>query len=758
MHTKLMLPPAEIPEAILAAAGGKLAVANILYNRGFTRPGEVLSFLNHQDYLPTTPLDIPGMTGAVQAAARFIQGGKKICIYGDYDVDGVTSTALLLEALAAAGAAAVWHVPNRFTEGYGLNEGVIRGLASRGIELIITCDCGINANVEIELANSLNIGVVVTDHHEPPEQLPPALALVNPKFLPKGHPGRMLPGVGAAFMYARALLDHLGVDYHPGAWLDLLALGIVADCVPVRDDNRYWLKEALPALRQTRRPGLAALISAAGVDPEHLTEEDIAFQLAPRLNACGRLASAARAVKLLTAPDRAVAVALATELGQLNERRKELVQMIMEEARAKLTRPLPPALALYNPHWHEGVTGIAAGRLCEDHHRPVLMMARREDGTVVGSARSVEGLSMYAILSRCQNLLLRFGGHDAAAGFSLAADNVPLLVDRVVDETRALTRGKIPVKTIPVDLVVEAGQINRQLYDELQTLAPFGEEFPPPVLMTRNLTIFSSRPTANEQHLRLILGRDGCRLQGIYWSAAAREIPSTGGNFVYALNMNRWNNRENLQLVIIDILPDGTGAAPRAVVEVLDRRTLPDPGVLTGEFPGASCYFEGPKPPAGAAGRYDLGPANTLVLLTIPPGPRILQELVAVVKPNRLVLAFGKPRPTSLSEFYTRLLGLAKFAVSRRDGLLSITRAVSAVGEAETALLYGLKHLAATGLVELEQLDDDLYKVGPGRQKHPNSTSPWHQRTISQLRESNAFRRYLVNADIKDIKELLQLR
>jgi hypothetical protein len=277
--------------------------------------------------------------------------------------------------------------------------------------------------------------------------------------------------------------------------------------------------------------------------------------------------------------------------------------------------------------------------------------------------------------------------------------------------------------------------------------------------MTRNLTIFSSRPTANEQHLRLILGRDDCRLQGIYWSAAAKEIPATTGDFIFALNMNRWNNRENLQLVIIDALPTGAGVVPRTMVEVLDRRNLPDPAVLAGEFPGATCYFEGPEnSPAGAVGRYDPEPANTLILLTIPPGPRILQELVAVVKPARLVLAFGKPQPTSLSALYTRILGLAKFAVARRDGLLSITRAASAVGEAETALLYGLHHLAFTGLVELEQLDDDLYKVGPGRQKQPAQTSSWHQRVISQVSESNAFRRYLATAEVNDIKELLQHR
>ena len=758
MRAKLMLPPAELPESIIAAAGGKQAAASILYNRGFTRPGEVLSFLNHQNYHPTTPLDIPDMTGAVQAAARFIQASKKICIYGDYDVDGVTSTALLLEALAAAGAKTCWHVPNRFTEGYGLNEGVVRDLASQGIGLIITCDCGINAAAEIQLANSLSMGVVVTDHHEPPEQLPPALALVNPKFLPDGHPGRMLPGVGAAFMFARALLDHLGVDYNPGAWLDLLSLGIVADCVPLKDDNRYWLKEALPALRQTRRPGLAALINAAGLNPGHLTEEDIAFQLAPRLNACGRLASAEKAVNLLTAPDRAVATTLASELGQLNERRKELVQTIMEEAGARLPRPLPPALALYGPDWHEGVTGIAAGRLCEDHHRPVLMMARRKDGTVVGSARSVEGLSIYAVLSRCRDLLLRFGGHDAAAGFSLAEENVPLLVERIVNETLALTRGKAPIKKIAVDLVVEADRINRQLYDEIQILAPFGEDFPPPVLITRNLTVFSSRPTANEQHLRLILGRDNYRWQGIHWSAATKENPSTAGDFIYSLNINRWNNRENMQLVIIEALPAGDGAIPSTVAEVLDRRGL-DPAVLNMEFAGAPCYFEGPgKPPAGAAGRYEINPANTLILLTIPPGPKILQELVAVVKPDRVVLAFDKPQPTSLNKFYALILGLAKFAVAHRDGLLSITMAASAVGEAETALLCGLKHLAATGLVELEQLDDDMYKVGPGRQRQPAPASPWHQRAISQVKESNAFRRYLAVASVKDIKELLQYR
>ena len=567
---KTILPTGNIPADIIAAAGGMAAAAAILYNRGFTKARDIRDFLNHQEYSPALPRDLPGLSWAVEATARQIRAGVKICVYGDYDVDGVTSTALLVEALALAGTRAAWHVPDRFTEGYGLNEGVIRRLAAEGVGLIITCDCGIAAVPEIALAGELGISVVVTDHHEVPKLLPPALALVNPKFFPEGHPGRMLPGVSTAFLFARGLLDFLGVGYSPAVWLDLLALGIVADCVPIRDDNRYWLKEALPALRQTRRPGLVALIKSSGADPAYLTEEDIAFQLAPRLNACGRLDTAAKAVDLLTATDPVRATALAGELGRLNQRRKELLQEILEEAGAELKGPLPAALALFSPSWHEGVIGIAAGRLCEDHHRPALMMARRADGIVVGSARSVEGISIYEILSRCSDLLLRFGGHDAAAGFSLAEENIPLLVERVINETRAVTGGVSPVKSINVDLVVEAGVISRQLYDEIMSLAPFGETFPPPVLLTSNLAVFSSRPTASGQHLQMVLGQADSRFKAIYWSGAGKTVPPAG-NFIYSLNLNRWNDRETLQLVIADLAP-AVSAPTSPGVEVLDRR------------------------------------------------------------------------------------------------------------------------------------------------------------------------------------------
>lgn len=755
---KTILPAGDIPAGIIAAAGGNAAAAAILYNRGFISAGAIRDFLDHQGYAPTLPRDIPGLLRAAEAAARQIRAGVKVCVYGDYDVDGVTSTALLAEALGLAGAQAAWHVPDRFTEGYGLNEGVIRRLADTGVGLIITCDCGISAAAEIALAAELGISVVVTDHHEAPEVLPPALALVNPKFLPPGHPGRMLPGVGAAFLFARGLLDYLGVGYSPDTWLDLLALGIVADCVPILDDNRYWLKKGLPALRQTRRPGLSALIKSAGVDPACLTEEDIAFQLAPRLNACGRLDSAARAVNLLTESDPARAAALAGELGRLNQRRKELVQEIQEEAGALLKGPLPPALALYRPSWHEGVIGIAAGRLCEEYHRPALLMARRADGAVVGSARSVEGVNIYEILNRCSGLLLRFGGHDAAAGFSLLEENVPLLIDRVQGETRAATRGVSPEKSINVDLVIEAGGITRQLYDEIQSLAPFGEAFPPPVLLTRDLTVFSSRPTAGGQHLQLLLGLGDNRFKSIYWNSAEKKMPPAG-DFIYSLSLNRWNGRENLQLVIAGLTP--AKAAPPPEVEVLDRRAGRDLPKLAREFPGAAFYAEDPgRDPACGAGRHELNPSATLVLLSIPPGPKILRELVAAVNPVRVILAFGKPEPSSLNTFYTRLLGLAKHAVVQKSGLLSVSRAASAIGEAEAPLLYGFRRLAATGHLELEEVDDDLVRVSKGSGKQPAPANSWHEKVVIMISEANAFRRYLGAAAAADIQRLInsQLR
>ncbi|HLN60269.1 MAG TPA: single-stranded-DNA-specific exonuclease RecJ, partial [Symbiobacteriaceae bacterium] len=511
--------PVTVPPELAEAVGSR-PLAELLYRRGFTNPEAALGFLTGG-----VDIDAPGLPDLEDGVACLVEAvltGQKICVYGDYDTDGVTSTALLVDLLRSLGADVTYHVPNRFKEGYGMHSAVVERLANEGVRLLLTCDCGIKNHDEVQLAKKLGMQVVVTDHHELGPTLPKADAVINPKRLPKDHPCHMLPGVGTAYLLARQVLRALDRDpAEADHWLDLVTIGVIADVVPLTGANRELARRGLARLHTSPLPGLQALMAVAGLEGR-VTEEDVAFQLVPRLNAAGRLADASLGVRMLLEQDVWQARNLALELDQLNLERKRLTAGVVDTAMAE-AREGAAVILLYKPEWHEGVLGIAAGKLAEQFGVPALLMARKHGtGVLVGSARAPEGFRIHEALQACSDHLLKFGGHAGAAGFSLMEEQFTAFRAAMLEESRRLYK-VVPEQPLrQADIALPLAEVGMDLYHDLRRAAPFGEANAEPVLFSQQVRILSARPIGpGEKHLRLILKDGEGSFIGVWWGGAA---------------------------------------------------------------------------------------------------------------------------------------------------------------------------------------------------------------------------------------------
>lgn len=741
MRGKIKLPEGREPNPELVIwTGGSQRLARLLQVRGVSSREEVDELLNPLGQPQPDLGEYPPLIAALARVEAALEKKEKIAVYGDYDVDGITATALLVTALTRAGAEEVaWHIPNRFSEGYGLAEERIRALARDGVELIITCDCGISNHREIALAKSLGVDVLVTDHHTPPPELPPACCTLNFKLLPPDHPSRDLPGVGTAFVLARALLEAHGEEF--GDLLDLVALGIIADVVPLRGHNRQLYALGLPLLRSAQRPGLAALYAVAGVVPELVDEEKLAFQIAPRINASGRISDGAVAVKLLLTQEREEAAALARELDQLNSLRKELGRKILEELNPQPGR----ALVAYGPDWHQGVIGIVAGQICSDNGAPAILMTKSPGEAIVGSARSVEGIDIYQILSQCGEFLDKFGGHPAAAGFSLQPSNLEQFSAALQEALDAAMAEWIPPQ-LQVDLVVEPREVNLQLVEELNRLSPCGEGNPRPLLFCPGLALKSLRP-AGSGHILTLGDRRHSFAAGLWHQPAPDPGASIGA--VFTISQDYYRGQHSVWATLEAWWPKGQRVEIRTQgPQYLDRRGVPWRRLLR-DYPGAAVYREGVRWQDYPGNTRNNLPANsTLVLLTPPPSANLLRHLLAMAEPELVVLGYSRPE----GEFMADFLGALKYILARQGGAVLLPALAAALGQREETVLAGLRLLSHSGIVDfqlfqgrliLQRLAGTKLKAGPSREE-----------LLALIDETKAFQNWLVKASLQEIQRI----
>ncbi|GAB2672650.1 single-stranded-DNA-specific exonuclease RecJ [Paenibacillus thermoaerophilus] len=550
-----------------AAQAAKLAeelklhpvVADVLVSRGYADPESAGRFLRADLADVHDPYLLDGMKEAVGRIRLALERGERIRIYGDYDADGVSSTSLMVRLMRRLGADFDYYIPHRVREGYGLNHAAVEETAAGGFGLIVTVDTGISAVEQVERARELGVDVVVTDHHEPPEVLPQAAAIVNPKKTGCPYPYKSLAGVGVAFKLAHALLGRL-----PEEWLDLVALGTIADLMPLDGENRIFVKHGLERISGTEQPGLRALLGVAGVsEGQPVTAGQVGFALGPRLNAGGRLEHAGDAVELLTTEDRETALRLADRLDALNRERQQIVEETTEEALAMWEEEAAlgrRVAVLAREGWNVGVIGIVASKVLERAYRPTLILGIDPGtGTAKGSARSIPGFDIHKALTECADLLEHYGGHTAAAGLTIRTDRIPELRDRLDALARAWLREEDYTPLLKADGVRRLEDATLESIGQLERLAPFGMGNPSPRFVIKGVRIDGRRTMGKDnRHMKLtLLGEDGgCRVEAVGFQMAGLlpQLSQTAELDVLAeWSINEWNGKRSPQLVLQDL-------------------------------------------------------------------------------------------------------------------------------------------------------------------------------------------------------------
>jgi len=530
-------------------------LSQVLINRGIMSSAEVDSFISPKLNLLLNPYDIPEIERAAQRVLQAKETSEKVAVYGDYDVDGVTGTSILLLTLQELGINAKYYIPHRYNEGYGLNKGAIKKLFDEGIRLIVTVDCGISNVKEVEYANTLGMEVVITDHHNPPKVFPRAYAIVNPKCIDFNHKSRELSGAGVAFKFAWALYRCAGIKDSSNlmGMLDLAGLGTIADVVPLLDENRVLAIYSLKALNDCKRVGLKKLMEVSGVN-KRVTTETVNFGLAPRINSAGRLDHASLSVELLITNDELKAKTLAMELNKLNTKRQSIGSQIQEEAFAKIDIN-EKSIVIHGDSWHPGVIGIVASRVVDAYYRPAVLIGINE-GIGRGSARSIDGLNIYEALESCSDIFTDFGGHKKAAGFEIPEDKIPEFTKRIKGNINEMLSDDDLVPKLEIDAILEPSEINMGLASELELLDPHGEENQPPVFVSYGLKLIEMRRVGNGSHLKTKFTDGRVTLDSIGFSFGKLADKLKLGDtydLAYNLEVNEFNGYESAQLNLVDI-------------------------------------------------------------------------------------------------------------------------------------------------------------------------------------------------------------
>ena len=550
-HWRLLTPtqpPLDIP-------GVNPLVAQLLCNRGISEPSQIETFLNVDSRLESDPFLLPDIHQAVSRTYQALLTGEEIAIYGDFDADGITATALLVQGLSALGGKVIPYIPHRYREGYGLQVAALEKLRKHGTSLIITVDTGITAIAEIQKARKMGIDIIVTDHHLPLASLPPALAVVDPKRCDSNCQSIELAGVGVAFKFLQALLKGSGREELINSLLDLVALGTVTDMVPLTGDNRYWVKRGLELLNNTERIGLQEMMRSANLKPGNLDTESISWILGPRLNAAGRLDDAATSYKLLLTQDPNEAASLVSELEEKNAKRQRLTTELLERAREKIIAAGTdsPLLMIGDEDYPPGVMGLVAGRLSEEFYRPVILF-RFGSETCRGSGRSIPEFDLMAALAGCRDLLSNFGGHTKAAGFTVPTANLPQLEKQLSTLAEARLAGLDLRPHIDIDAEVSLSDLTGETFKQIQRLAPFGSGNPLPAFVSRHVEIVDQRHIGSRnEHMGLKLKQEGIVWDaiGFRFGSRAQEITAFM-DIAYNLDIDRWNGAERLRLKLLD--------------------------------------------------------------------------------------------------------------------------------------------------------------------------------------------------------------
>ncbi|MFB2738499.1 single-stranded-DNA-specific exonuclease RecJ [Umezakia ovalisporum] len=636
-------------------------ITQLLINRGIKTPEAAKAFLDPESIVLPSPLDeFPDLEESVELLQQAIASQGKIAICGDYDADGMTSTALLLRSLRSLGAQINYAIPSRMHDGYGINNRIVEEFHRENVKLILTVDNGISAYEPIARARQLGLNVIVTDHHDLPLQLPPANAILNPKLIPESSPYRSLAGVGVAYILAISLAQKLKqVKGLVEPMLALFTLGTIADLAPLTGVNRRWVKRGLKILPKSNLPGIKALIQVAGLqaiqdgqkeltpktplssssNSKSLKPEDIGFRLGPRINAVGRIGDPQIVIELLTTDDTEVALARALECESTNTRRQEMCEEIEREAILYVESEFVSSLSqdrvlvIVQPHWHHGVIGIVASRLVERYGVPVFIGTYENNEKIRGSARGIPEFNVFAALQYCHNLLGKFGGHKAAGGFSLPAQNLPMLRCRLSEFAHQCLELQHLQPLIKIDTQVDFNQINQQLYQHINYLHPCGMENPDPLFWTFNVAIVEQK-IIGKGHIKLTFSQtihsQQYKIQAIAWRWQQYFPLPPQVDIAYRLRENHFNGNTTIQLELVGI-----------------RLPHQHQAINYQQPPSSHLFSHSPPSPLTTNFEYDQGHYTCGIYHNhLPPELRIKnpEGNILVIQPGRTIGLLGKNR------------------------------------------------------------------------------------------------------------------
>jgi single-stranded-DNA-specific exonuclease len=766
-RTKRWLDPPEVivPQELQTLVGGHRMVAETLVRRGFADVEAARSFLDPDHYRPASPFDLPNLAAAAERLERGIRGQETICVWGDFDVDGQTATTILVSTLRDLGADVRYHIPDRERESHGVNLPALKETIADGANLVLTCDTGVTAHEPIAYAQAQGVDVIVTDHHDLPPSLPDAHAVVNPKMLPDAHPLRHLPGVGAAYKLAEALYERAGRPEDAVQFLDLVALGIVADVAVQSKDTRYLLQRGLQALRRADRLGLRVLMEVAELNPDWLTEEHIGFELGPRLNALGRLADATVAVEFLTTDNLERARILATQMDGLNARRKLLCDQVAQAAQGQIAQDPSllqyGALVLSHPAWPPGVVGIVAGRMAKRYHKPTVLIATPPGEMGRGSARSIPGCDIHAAIAAQEEMLTRFGGHPMAAGLTIDPERIP-------EFRRALSRTVLAMcpeadeeQDLQIDGYVRLSDLSLDLVEDVERMAPFGPGNPPLTLASTGLTLQSSRTIGRTgEHRRLVVEDEaGAVREVVWWRGEGLPLPEGQFDLAFLARASDFRGQRDVQMEWIDARPieqpvvELRPAQVRAKIEIIDHRQEQSPGGLLADLreraiADVQVWAEaGARDEVAGRDRHGLVRSERLVIWTTPPGPAELRAALERVSPHTVYLFGIDPGLDKPKEFLARLAGLVKWALRSDLCQIRISSLAGATAQREATARAGLAWLAARGLVTILDETDTTVRLAPGDQTVAADLSDKSARLQALLKETAAYRAFFARAD-----------
>ncbi len=564
-------PDEEEVRHLVEGMGVSRIVAQLLLNRGIDSVAKAEKFFAPSLNDCYNPFTMKGMEKAVEKVWQALRQKKKILVFGDFDVDGITGTSVIYRALSRVSDGCIFaHVPDRMLDGYGLNESILTYSKEKSIDIIVTVDCGISCKKEAELAKELGIDLIITDHHHPPDELPDAFAIINPKQSGCGYPFKDLAGVGIALKFLHGIFANEVANYSKTAkylplpeslWehLDLVALGTIADIVPLLDENRIFVKHGLNALTTSRKPGIRALKKAAALDYKAVTSFDVGFKLAPRINAAGRIGNAKQGLELLTTESENLAETLAKELEQKNKERKTIENKIFDQAMEMYNaekRDDQKIIVLTSNEWHQGVIGIVASRLSDKFFLPTILIAVK-NGVGRGSGRSIPSFHIHETICGCEDLLVNFGGHKCAAGLTINEENIPEFKQRIEALAKDRLEEEDTKKVIDIDNEIHLDDFSLDDMEDIERLAPFGEANNEPVFFSKELEVINHPSIVGNNHLRMKVrkNRHIVDVIGFKMGDYKRQLDKATMPFdiVFIPQVNSWRNKDNLQLKMKDI-------------------------------------------------------------------------------------------------------------------------------------------------------------------------------------------------------------